>query len=404
MSVQSILNITTDSLKENALKETLSNANKLVLQERFKLGQGYCEEEQFKNSLLTEIFQVNNCELISFIERVLQYGTEECPEQEICCENKEESKEQKENSFPNESFSEAPLIISEGNTVTLTVNSSDNILVEGEPYQSGVVPISSLVFTTDVQPLSTNLTIIDEDADLHHIKVTLTNIVIDGQQQTTLPFSSVEIDGIGTLNSINKTPPAITVGDSVSKNFPSRNTRIVDTDIRFNYFNSMRQNIFGTYSFEIEAEDSQALSYTKQLDINIVNVPEVLEPSLDQYTVTNNNQILTSTNPISSIYNSVDDTISVSLRILLASQRGNKETRLNYNSGPGLSNFSFASSMNIGINVGDTIAIQGDSSEGYFSDIIFSSMSLGLHSFTLEYQDNLDQIATKNFTINVITI
>ena len=78
MSVQTILQNSIERLCEKALKGTIENANKLVLQERFKLGEGYCEKDQFHNSLIKEMTEINSNELICHINDIIENDPEEC--------------------------------------------------------------------------------------------------------------------------------------------------------------------------------------------------------------------------------------------------------------------------------------------------------------------------------------
>ena len=81
MSVQTILHISINTLAEEALKGTIANANKFLLHKRFKLGEGYCEEEEFRNSMINEMMQINNCDLISHINNIIENGVETCDEE-----------------------------------------------------------------------------------------------------------------------------------------------------------------------------------------------------------------------------------------------------------------------------------------------------------------------------------
>lgn len=78
MSVQTILHNSLERLCEDATKGTIENANKLILQERFKLGDGYCEKNQFHNSIIREMAKVDNNGLICHINDVIENGPKDC--------------------------------------------------------------------------------------------------------------------------------------------------------------------------------------------------------------------------------------------------------------------------------------------------------------------------------------
>lgn len=78
MSVQTIIHNSRELLKEKSLKGTIDNANKFLLQKRFKVGKGYCEKDQFHNSMINDIMQVNTCELVNHICDVIENGPKEC--------------------------------------------------------------------------------------------------------------------------------------------------------------------------------------------------------------------------------------------------------------------------------------------------------------------------------------
>ena len=78
MSVQTIIHKSVGNLSEKALKGTIDNANKFLLKKRFKLGKGYCEKNQFHNSMINEIMQINVCELVNHVNDVIENGPKEC--------------------------------------------------------------------------------------------------------------------------------------------------------------------------------------------------------------------------------------------------------------------------------------------------------------------------------------
>ena len=77
MATQTIREITLKGLGDKALKETDLNANKLILQERFRLGNGYCKKEQEENYILTEINNFQNCELINYVNARIEEGPDD---------------------------------------------------------------------------------------------------------------------------------------------------------------------------------------------------------------------------------------------------------------------------------------------------------------------------------------
>lgn len=78
MSVQTIKDISIESLCNQALKNTIDNANKLVLQERFKLGKGYSEKDEFHNSMIREMVKLNNRDLVCHIKDIIENGPKKC--------------------------------------------------------------------------------------------------------------------------------------------------------------------------------------------------------------------------------------------------------------------------------------------------------------------------------------
>lgn len=77
MAIQTIREITLESLSNDARRRIDINANNLILQERFRLGNGYCEEEQFDNDMIMEINNFKNCELINYVHGIIEEGPDE---------------------------------------------------------------------------------------------------------------------------------------------------------------------------------------------------------------------------------------------------------------------------------------------------------------------------------------
>ena len=78
MSVQTIIHNSRENIIDSALRNTIDNANKFLLKKKFKLGDGYCEKNQFHNSIINDIMQVNTCELVNHICDVIENGPKEC--------------------------------------------------------------------------------------------------------------------------------------------------------------------------------------------------------------------------------------------------------------------------------------------------------------------------------------
>lgn len=96
MSVQTIINNSVENLSQKALEGTVNNANKFILQQRFKLGNGYCEKDQFHNSIINEIMQITTCDLVNHINDIIQNGPKDCKQEtsckkkQCCCEDVEQ--------------------------------------------------------------------------------------------------------------------------------------------------------------------------------------------------------------------------------------------------------------------------------------------------------------------------
>ena len=77
MSVQTIIHTSLFTLAEDAKKSTIDNANKMLLKKRFELGEGYCEDKQFDNSMICEIINTSNCSLTNYINEIIECGPDE---------------------------------------------------------------------------------------------------------------------------------------------------------------------------------------------------------------------------------------------------------------------------------------------------------------------------------------
>lgn len=78
MSVQTIIHKSIPSLVDEAIKNTIKNLNKFWLKKRFKLGKGYCENEQFHNSMIIETDKLNSCPLIQYVNGIIENGPDDC--------------------------------------------------------------------------------------------------------------------------------------------------------------------------------------------------------------------------------------------------------------------------------------------------------------------------------------
>lgn len=74
MSVQTIIHNSRKNITDSAIKDTISNANKFLLKKNFKLGKGYCEKNQFHNSIINEIMKINTCGLVNHINDTIENG------------------------------------------------------------------------------------------------------------------------------------------------------------------------------------------------------------------------------------------------------------------------------------------------------------------------------------------
>ena len=72
MSQQTILHPTIDSLKEEAEKTFIKNADKYLLKRRFALGDDYCSFEQADAAMIFDIIELNNCNILTLIKKELE--------------------------------------------------------------------------------------------------------------------------------------------------------------------------------------------------------------------------------------------------------------------------------------------------------------------------------------------
>lgn len=74
MSTQSLHTNTIASLSESLIKDIQDNTKKLLLKERFRLGEGMCETSQAHALKLCEIIEKNNCVLDNYLLKIMRYG------------------------------------------------------------------------------------------------------------------------------------------------------------------------------------------------------------------------------------------------------------------------------------------------------------------------------------------
>lgn len=77
MATQSINNVSLSIKAKEARKSTAENAKKLLLYKNYRLGNNWCEKEQFDSDLILEIDALNNSELNCYINRIISQGPEE---------------------------------------------------------------------------------------------------------------------------------------------------------------------------------------------------------------------------------------------------------------------------------------------------------------------------------------
>lgn len=72
MSAQTIIHPSISSMAKEAEDMFIDNANKLILDEHYALGKGYCEFEQLDSAIIYDIIQSNNCQLLDCINKELE--------------------------------------------------------------------------------------------------------------------------------------------------------------------------------------------------------------------------------------------------------------------------------------------------------------------------------------------
>lgn len=72
MTSQTIIHPTISSMREEAESAFIKNADKLLLQKRFRLGGGYCQSEQTDHEMMYDIIMANDCELIYLIQKGIE--------------------------------------------------------------------------------------------------------------------------------------------------------------------------------------------------------------------------------------------------------------------------------------------------------------------------------------------
>ena len=86
MSAQTIIHPSIDSLKEEAEKLFIKNADKYLLKRRFTLGEDFCSFEQSDAVMLFDIIQANDCELLTLIKKELNSYEDEDTVKKKCSE------------------------------------------------------------------------------------------------------------------------------------------------------------------------------------------------------------------------------------------------------------------------------------------------------------------------------
>lgn len=72
MSAQTIIHPSISSIKEESEDLFIKNADKHLLERRFRLGDGYCRYEQLDAAIIYDIIQSNDCELLNLIKEELE--------------------------------------------------------------------------------------------------------------------------------------------------------------------------------------------------------------------------------------------------------------------------------------------------------------------------------------------
>ena len=86
MSAQTIIHPSIDSMREEAQKLFLKNADKYLLKRGFGLGESYSSFEQADAVMLYDIIQSNDCELLSLVKKELERIEDAEPTKKKCSE------------------------------------------------------------------------------------------------------------------------------------------------------------------------------------------------------------------------------------------------------------------------------------------------------------------------------
>lgn len=111
MSAQTILHPSIESMREEFEKNFQKNANSYVLKKRFELGKGYCRFNQADSSILYDILQSNDCEIIDLVNKEIEKIENEDP--------KNKKKKYSEELTYNRNVNLYQLWLSRGNTGSL---------------------------------------------------------------------------------------------------------------------------------------------------------------------------------------------------------------------------------------------------------------------------------------------
>lgn len=72
MSAQTIIHPSAISMREQAEDTFIKNADKYLFKRMYGLGEGYCNFEQQDSTIIYDIIQSNDCELLSLIQKELE--------------------------------------------------------------------------------------------------------------------------------------------------------------------------------------------------------------------------------------------------------------------------------------------------------------------------------------------
>jgi len=79
MSAQTIIHPSIDSMREESQELFLKNADKYLLERNFGLGEGFCDFEQADATMMFDIIQSNDCELLTLIKKEIERIEDEDP-------------------------------------------------------------------------------------------------------------------------------------------------------------------------------------------------------------------------------------------------------------------------------------------------------------------------------------